>query len=246
MDEICDKSVHAVFSSPPYPMIEKWDECFSKQIEEHLLNWTVYDENKIKGWNKFTLQHIILYRVLLECSRKIVDGGIMCLNIGDATRKTNETGFCCFPNYARIVESCISCGFVPLIPIIWKKISNRPNAYLGSGFLPVNAYVSQDCEYIAIFRKGNKLRQFSEEEKLRRENSKFTREERDLWFSQIWNIPGEKGGRKHSGWPEEIFYRLMRMFSIEGDNILDPFAGRGNEEICNRFNRNYIGYEISG
>ena len=154
-------------------MIEKWNDIFASQRSEHLLNWTQYDSSKINGWNQFRLQHIILYRVLLECSRKIIDGGILCLNIGDATLKTEETGFCCFPNYARIVESCMSVGFVPLIPIIWKKISNRPNAFLGSGFLPVNAYVSQDCEYIGIFRKGKKLRSFNEEEKIRRKKLIF-------------------------------------------------------------------------
>ena len=82
--------------------------------------------------------------------------------------------------------------------------------------------------------------------KLEEKNSSFTKEERDLWFSQIWNIQGERGGKEHSGWPEEIFTRLMRMFSIKGDTILDPFAGRGNESTCDTWERNYIGYELNG
>jgi site-specific DNA-methyltransferase (cytosine-N4-specific) len=245
MDKVENNSIQCIITSPPYPMISKWDECFSKQIEEHLLNWTKYDKSKITGRNKFRLQHIILYRVFLECYRVLVDGGIMCINIGDATQKTEETGFCCFPNYARIVDVLFDIGFVPLIPIFWKKITNRPNAFLGSGFLPVNVYISQDCEYIGIFRKGNKLRSFNEEEKNRRNNSKFTKEERDLWCQQIWNIQGERGSKKHSGWPKEIFTRLMRMFSIVGDTILDPFAGRGNEDICSEYGRLYVGYEIN-
>jgi len=135
-------------------------------------------------------------------------------------------------------------GFTPLIPIFWKKISNRPNAFLGSGFLPVNAYVSQDHEYIGIYRKGRKLRQFSPEEKVRRKASAFTKTERDLWFQQVWQINGKTGAKKDSGWPQEIPYRLMRMFSIESDTILDPFCGPGEEALYHKNNRNFIGYEI--
>ena len=246
MDEVENNSIHCIITSPPYPMIEKWDSVFEPQISEHLLNWTKPGYEKINAvlFNQFRLQHIILYRVFLECYRKMVDGGILCINIGDATRATISTGFCCFPNYSQIVQHCMGIGFIPLVPIIWKKITNRPNAYLGSGFLPVNAYVSQDCEYIAIFRKGNKLRQFNNEEKARRQESKFSKEERDKFFSQIWTIPGEKKAKQHSGWPKEIFYRLTKMFSIIGDTILDPFAGRGNEEECVGLKRHYIGYEI--
>jgi modification methylase len=244
MDEIDDNSIQTIVTSPPYPMIAKWDDVFTSQISEHLLNWTKVDYDKIGENNMFRLQHIILYRVFLECYRKMIDGGIMCVNIGDATRKTKQNGFTCYPNFARVVENCMSIGFVPLIPILWKKISNRPNAFLGSGFLPVNAYVSQDVEYIAIFRKGGELRKFNSEEKILREESKLTKPERDLYYSQIWEIQGDRKAKEHSGWPYEIFYRLLRMFSIKGDTILDPFCGRGNESTCEIWGRNYIGYTL--
>jgi len=103
----------------------------------------------------------------------------------------------------------------PLIPIFWKKISNRPNAFLGSGFLPPNAYVSQDCEYIGIYRKGSNRKFQPKDEK--RYKSIFTKEQRDLWFQQIWHIPGAKGAKQNSAFPHEIPYRLIRMFSIIND-----------------------------
>ena len=226
MPELLDNSVACIITSPPYPMIAKWDDIFNLQQAP-----------------TFTLQHEILYRVWSECYKKLIPGGILCVNIGDATR-TVDKNFVCYPNYAKATIDLLNIGFNPLIPIFWRKISNRPNAFLGSGFLPVNAYVSQDCEYIGIYRKGN-LRKFSVEEKEKRQASKFTKEERDIWFSQLWNIQGEKGAKKHSGWPEAIFYRLMRMYSIIGDTIVDPFCGRGNEVLCEKYDRKYIGYDLS-
>lgn len=225
MHELGDNSVHCVITSPPYPMIEKWDECFSQQ-----------------GAHDWDNQIALLAIVLEEVCRVLVDGGMLCLNIGDTTRSLNKN-FQCFPNYAALTIICKELGFMPLIPIFWKKISNRPTAFLGSGFLPVNAYVAQDHEYIGIFRKGG-LRQFSSAEKAFRTESSFTRAERDLWFQQVWNIKGKRGAGKNSDWPQEIPYRLMRMFSIIGDTILDPFCGKGEEELYQKWNRNFVGYEI--
>lgn len=228
MPELEDNSIQCVITSPPYPHVKKWDGLFMEQ------GCTEYDYNG---------QLDILKRVWRECHRVLIEGGIMCINIGDATR-TISGNFQCYPNAAFTTVECCCLGFIPLIPIYWRKISNRPNAFLGSGFLPVNAYVSQDCEYILIFRKG-RLRKFFGEEKTNREKSRFDKEDRDVWYQQIWNIPGAKGAKKTSCWPEEIPYRLMRMFSIIGDTILDPFCGIGWETLYRKYGRFHIGYEIT-
>lgn len=222
MSEIQDKSVHLVVTSPPYPMIKKWDSLF--------------------GVVNFDAQHDLLAKVWVECYRILVDGGICCINIGDATRSIYGN-FQCFPNFACVMMECIYAGFTPLIPIFWKKISNRPNAFLGSGFLPPNAYVAQDCEYIIILRKG-KLRQFAPKDEIRIK-SKYTKEERDLWFQQIWNVKGAYGAGKTSQYPEEIPYRLIRMFSVEKDIVADPFCGAGTTgKVAEKLGRKFIGYEI--
>jgi DNA modification methylase len=195
----------------------------------------------------FEEQHKQLYDTWVECIRVLCDGGIMCINIGDATRSTEDSGFCCWPNYAFIAMSMFQYswnGMVPLIPIIWKKISNRPNAFLGSGMLPPNAYISQDHEYIAIFRKGGKLRKFPPKDK-NRYASAYTKEERDLWFQQTWNIQGAKNAKDTSAFPDEIPYRLIRMFSVIGDKVLDPFCGTGTVmKIADQLDRVGIGYDI--
>ena len=144
MSEVDSESVHLIVTSPPYPMIQKWDELelFLRGREDFVIEK-----------DDFWYQHSRLLRVWEECKRVLVPGGIACINIGDATRSI-DNHFCCYPNHAMITLTLFKMGFTPLVPIIWKKISNRPNAFLGSGMLPPNGYIAQDCEYIGIYRKG--------------------------------------------------------------------------------------------
>lgn len=170
----------------------------------------------------------VLSEAWRECHRVLVPGGILAVVIGDALRRTGE-GFRLWPNHARTLTAAESEGFLPLPYILWKKPTNRPNAYLGSGFLPPNAYVTLDCEFVLLFRKGS-LRRFRPHDGPR-EASRFSRRERDLWFSQVWtDVRGvrQRGGQGRTGaFPAELAERLVRMFSVEGDTVLDPFAGTG-------------------
>lgn len=137
--------------------------------------------------------------------------------------------------------------------VLWKKPTTKPKykgkgAFLGSGFLPPNAYVTLDCEYILFFRKGN-LRKFPRNDSLRQE-SKFTKKQRDSWFTQIWTVTGsrqtnEELQRRSAAFPIEIANRLIRMFSVKGDTILDPFLGSGTTtKAAMQNDRNSVGYEI--
>lgn len=255
MEEIDDESVHLVVTSPPYPMIEMWDNLFRKLDERIDETWKKMivgiSEKKEKYVREiYELMHENLAKVWKECYRVLVEGGIACINIGDATRSLNGT-FRLFPNHSKIIEHCEKIGFVTLPYILWKKPTNKPKykgkgAFLGSGFLPPNAYVTLDCEIILIFRKG-KPRKFKPKDPLRYASA-YTKEERDRWFTQIWEIPGTKQTieeRRVGAFPDEIPYRLIRMFSIVGDTVLDPFLGTGTTmKVAIELNRNSIGYEI--
>lgn len=165
----------------------------------------------------------------------------MCINIGDATRSVDDT-FRLYPNHSRITVNAEEIGFDPLIPIHWFKPTNKPNSFLGSGFYPPNGYVTQDTEYILIFRKGE-VRSLPDDRVLW-DTSKFTKEERDTWFCQQWQIHGvNQDGTAQ--FPLDIPYRLIRMFSIMGDTVLDPFAGTGTTlKMARALGRKGVGYEI--
>lgn len=162
------------------------------------------------------------------CYRVLVPGGLLAVNIGDALR-TTDGEFRLWPNSAETMVAAERVGFRPLPYLLWKKPTNKPNAFLGSGFLPPNAYVTLDCEFILLFRKGT-LRRLPAHDPAR-DASRISREERDTWFSQVWTdvrgAPQRTARGRSAAFPAAIPERLVRMFSLVGETVLDPFAGTG-------------------
>jgi len=253
MPELASGSVQLMVTSPPYPMIAMWDGLFAKADPEIAELWQklAADCREETVRQIYTAMHDYLAKVWAETYRVLVDGGIACINIGDATRTINGK-FQLYPNHSRITEVCEKIGFTTLPYILWKKPTTKPmykgkGAFLGSGFLPPNAYVTLDCEFILLFRKG-KLRKFPPKDALRYESA-FTKKQRDEWFSQIWAFKGTRQTvdeleRRTAAYPEEIADRLIRMFSVKGETVLDPFLGSGTTtKIAMQNERNSIGYE---
>jgi site-specific DNA-methyltransferase (cytosine-N4-specific) len=218
MKEIADQSVHLMLTSPPYPMIQMWDNQFcltDKRIGSLWKKLAYPQAGRVVG-EIYGLMHENLSKTWAETYRVLVDGGIAAINIGDATRRLNGQ-FQLFPNHSRIIEECEKIGFTTLPYILWKKPTTKPHykgkgAFLGSGFLPPNAYVTLDCEFILLFRKGN-LRKFPPHDQTRYE-SKFTKAQRDEWFSQIWTLKGTRQTldeleRRTAAYPDEIAERLI-------------------------------------
>jgi DNA modification methylase len=253
MPELADSSVHLMVTSPPYPMIKMWDTLFARIDPKIAELWQELkaDCREETVTQIYECMHENLAKVWREAHRALVDGGIACINVGDATRTINGR-FRLFANHSKIIEHCERIGFTALPYVLWKKPTTKPKykgkgAFLGSGFLPPNAYVTLDCEFILIFRKG-KLRHFPPNDQ-RRYDSAFAKKERDKWFSQIWTLAGTRQTesqieRRIAAFPEEIANRLIRMFSVKGDTVLDPFLGSGTTtKTAMQNERNSISYE---
>lgn len=244
MADLAPKLVNLVVTSPPYPMIEMWDEQFCASCPEVGQALEAGD-----GRHAFELMHLCLDRVWSEVDKVLEPSGVVCINMGDATRSVGGT-FRLYPNHIRIARFFTERGYDMLPLILWRKTSNKPNKFMGSGMLPPNAYVTLEHEYILIFRKGGN-RQFPEDTAIRRQSAYF-REERNLWFSDVWldlkGVPQQLngGGRNRSAaYPVELPYRLIQMYSVHGDTVLDPFAGTGTTMLAAMASgRNFAGYEI--
>jgi DNA modification methylase len=247
MRVIPDSSVHLVVTSPPYPMIEMWDDLFVRQ-NKAILKALKYSD----GTKAFELMHQTLDQVWQELHRILINGGIACINIGDATRTVGDN-FSLYANHARILNSLVNIGFSALPLIIWRKPTNAPNKFMGSGMLPGGAYVTLEHEYVLIVRKGPKREFNSAPEKQTRRESALFWEERNHWFSDVWfGLIGTRqklkknATRLRSGaFPFELAYRLVNMYSAKGDTVVDPFLGTGTTMwSAMASGRNCVGFEI--
>ncbi|MGB9925405.1 MAG: DNA-methyltransferase [Candidatus Bathyarchaeales archaeon] len=246
MKEVPCESVDLVVTSPPYPMIAMWDGVFAEQnpaVGEAL--------RRDDGCGAFELMHRELDKVWTQVYRVLRNGGFACINIGDATRTVGGE-FKLYPNHSRVLSYCLKLGFSALPEILWRKQTNAPNKFMGSGMLPAGAYVTLEHEFILILRKGKPRRFRGADEQRRRRESAFFWEERNEWFSDVWeDLKGakqnniDKAIRDRSGaFPFELPYRLINMYSIKGDMVLDPFFGTGTTMVAAMAaGRNSIGFE---
>jgi DNA modification methylase len=240
-------TVDLVVTSPPYPMIEMWDAMFVAQnieIGKALENGD--------GPAALEMMHLELDAVWQEVWRILNEGGIACINIGDAAR-TIDSRFRLYPNHSRILNQLIMLGFEALPAILWRKQTNAPNKFMGSGMLPPSAYITLEHEYILILRKGPKREFKLDAEKQNRRESAFFWEERNAWFSDVWldlkgasqNLGDRSARLRSAAFPFDIPYRLINMFSVKGDVVVDPFLGIGTTMwAAMAAARNCSGYEF--
>ena len=247
MDKISSDSIDLIVTSPPYPMIQMWDGLFAgrdKALAAAL--------QKKQGPKAFELMHQMLDPVWDEALRVLKKGGFACINIGDAVR-TLQSDFAVYSNHTRILRHLLQIGFTALPMVIWRKQTNAPNKFMGSGMLPAGAYVTLEHEYILILRKGGKREFLKASEKQNRNQSAIFWEERNLYFSDIWfDIKGSRQGlhdkelrKRSAAFPFELAYRLINMYSVKTDIVLDPFMGTGTTlAAAMTAARNSIGCEI--
>ena len=247
MSGIANDSIALVVTSPPYPMVTMWDEVFCE------INPEIADLIKNeKGYLAFKAMHHAMFPIWQECVRVLKPGGLMVINIGDATRKLGQD-FQLFENHAEILRQARELGLQVLPDILWRKPNNSPNKFLGSGMLPPCAYVTYEHEYVLVLRKGG-LRKIPQKDRAQRRQSAYFWEERNQWFSDLWiDLPGVEQGlssndrqtrSRSAAYPLELPWRLIQMFSIQGDTVLDPFLGTGTTSLAAMISaRNSIGFE---
>jgi len=82
--------------------------------------------------------------------------------------------------------------------------------------------------------------------------SSFFWEERNRWFSDIWDFKGTSQElnnpdlrKRSAAYPLELACRLINMYSLYEETVLDPFLGTGTTMLASiACARNSIGFEI--
>jgi len=229
---ITDESVHLVLTSPPYWNLKRYNE--NPDQMGHIDDYETFLAELKKVW-----EHV--FRIL-------VPGGRLVCVVGDVCVSRRRFGrHLVFPLHADIAVMCRRIGFDNLNPIIWHKIANAsyeiPNGpkFLGKPYEP-NAIIKNDMEFILMQRKPGGYRKPTDEQ---RRQSMIDKKDFNRWFQQIWNIPGASTKKHPAPFPLELATRLVRMFSFDGDTVLDPFCGSGTTMVAAlKNNRNSIGVEI--
>src|SRR5699024_11860486 len=85
LSELEDNSVSLVLTSPPYPMIEMWDDSFSSQ--DPAIADALETNNPLDAFERM---HQVLDKVWNECYRVLHQGGVGCINVVDVMSTINK------------------------------------------------------------------------------------------------------------------------------------------------------------
>ncbi|GAB4288666.1 MAG: site-specific DNA-methyltransferase [Myxococcota bacterium] len=228
MKELEDESVHLMVTSPPY---------FNAPFD-------------YKGLYKNYGQYLdVLREVTKEIYRVLDNGRIAALNIDDMLVNGEK-----FPIVADATKIFIEAGFRYRDRILWKKpdgyirISRRSGVMLQNPY-PMYFYPDNLLESIIIFQKGRF--DYQSIQKKLREESEISKSEflDNKWYMALWEmtnvLPNSKLEKDIAAFPEELPYRIIKLFSYKGETVLDPFVGSGTTmKVARELGRNSIGFEI--
>ena len=177
----------------------------------------------------------LLWDVCAEVYRKLVVGGRACINIANLGRRPY------IPLHSYMISDMQEIGFLMRGEIIWDKAASAgASTAWGSWMSATNPAMRDVHEYILVFSKGTMSRDG------RGRKSTITRNEFLEYTKSIWSFPTESATRigHPAPFPVELPYRLIQLYTFEGDVVLDPFCGSGTTCIAAlKANRHFMGFD---
>ena len=238
MSPIKDNSITLILTSPPY--------------------WNVRDYGAQQiGFGQSYQEYIAsLNRVWKECIRVLQPNGKIAINVQPLPISSDQSGF-----DRRIIQDIMfdiekfmfENGLFLSGMVYWDKSVFINNVSWGSYPKPTNIATNTAFEHIYTFVKPGDTRKF---DKASLEKSLLDKDEWRHWaVRMIWDdiIPVIKINQKGENifghgapFPEDIPYRLIRMHTLEGETVLDPFLGSGTTlKVARLTKRKGIGFEIN-
>lgn len=234
MDELQDGTIDLIVSGPPYwtfidyAAFNRGDDYLWRQ--EHPYEAFLED---LSRWH-------------LECFRVLRPGRYCIVNLA-----TMAKGSKTYPIPFHAVSVFEKIGFSFCFEIIWHKVSGgrtRARNFIQRPY-PGNFTPNIRTEYLLVFRKypsqpfSKNLGRFGEETYRVEIDDYFVRET----ANNVWHVPPPHKGNNPDHpcpFPIEIPSRLIQLFSLPGETILDPFMGVGTTaRVAKALGRHFIGYE---
>lgn len=178
-----------------------------------------------------------LTRVWREVKRVLVPGGRACINVANLGRKPY------IPLHAFILESMLDLGFLMRGEIIWNKAAGgSPSTAWGSWMSATNPTLRDAHEYILVFCKDTYARHNPG-----RKNT-IGRDEFLESTKSVWTFAAEAASKigHPAPFPLELPRRLIQLYTLADEVVLDPFMGSGQTAIAAaRSGRHFVGYETN-
>jgi site-specific DNA-methyltransferase (adenine-specific) len=177
----------------------------------------------------------LLKAVCREVYGKLVVGGRACINVANLGRRPY------IPLHSFIISDMLDIGYLMRGEVIWDKAASAGSSTAWGSWMSASNPVMRDVhEYILIFSKGSMGRPGEGR------TSTIAREEFLEYTKSVWTFPAESAIRigHPAPFPVELPYRLIQLYTFEGDVVLDPFCGSGTTCIAAiRSNRHYVGFD---
>ncbi|HET9667758.1 MAG TPA: site-specific DNA-methyltransferase, partial [Desertimonas sp.] len=229
MDRVADGSVALVVTSPPY--------FAGKQYEEEL---------ERDGVPSSYLDYLtMLTEVFADCVRTLEPGGRIAVNVANLGRKPYRS---LSADVIRILEHDL--GLLLRGELIWQKGEGASGSCAWGSFRSAANPVLRDLtERVVVASKGRfdrarTVRQRSAD-RLPHEST-VSADDFMAMTLDVWSIPPESARRvgHPAPFPIELPEQLIRLYTFEGDLVLDPFMGSGSALVAAaRLGRRYVGYD---
>ena len=234
MREIDDASIGFIVSGPPY-----WD--YVDYSVDDLQSQRESCRNEGPSYDAFLSQVKDCYR---ECFRVLAPGRYCAVNVATFTH-----GGTCFPLPYHTVGILEDIGFVFSHDIIWHKMASGRRHARTVVQHPYPGYFKPNnrTEFILMFQKDPGTRFCDSKQEQR---SVANRIELDDPFlkevaNNVWHILPKRDPNHPCPFPPEIPHRLIQLYSLQGDVVLDPFMGLGTTARAARMlGRHFVGYEL--
>lgn len=212
-----DNCIDIIVTSPPYN--------FGLDYESHVDTdtWHLYFDK--------------LFEIFDECIRVVKHGGRIIINVSPLFSDY-------IPTHHIISKFFMDRGLIWKGEILWEKNNyNCKYTAWGSWSSPSSPYMKYTWEFLEVFCKGDLKKSGP------KDANDITDDEFKSWVNAKWSIAPERDMKKYGHpamFPKSLVMRALKLFSYQGDIVLDPFNGVGTTTlVAHQTGRRYIGIDCS-